>query len=209
MTSTRGGSDAGKTITGAKCLMFFESGDHTTNHNSEKEIFLEKVVNKTLCSEKKEVTLLGEKDFDYQVRDSITKNFYGTKTGYPILEFTPLSLTESRGRDKHRAGIVMSRVFRLKKHRQKRDEGVGRETTYSFQETEGVVFAAHLKGSCWGEIPPPLPSPDQEGRQLEEQFSNPRISSHEDKAFRCVYNYESPSQLREFISKYQTSTFTR
>ena len=148
MTSRRGGSNAGKSITGAKCLMFFESNDPTAIDNLEREINLEKLVDKTLCTERTEVTLLDEEDFGYQVRDSITKEYYGTKTGYSILEFTPSGLAESKGRDKHRAGLVMSRVFRLKKHKQKRDDGCGRETTYSFQETVGVVFAAHLKGSC-------------------------------------------------------------
>ena len=148
MTFRRGGSKAGKTITGAKCLLFFECDDPTTIDNLDREINLEKLVDKTLCTEKTEVNLLDEEDFGFQVRDSITKEYYGTKKGYPILEFTPTGLAVSKGKDKYRAGLVMTRVFKLKKHLQKRDEGCGCERTYSFQETVGVVFAAHLKGSC-------------------------------------------------------------
>ena len=69
LTSTRGGSKAGKTITGAKCLIFFESDYPTAIDNPERKIDLQKLVDKTLCTERTEVTLLDEEDFGYQVKD--------------------------------------------------------------------------------------------------------------------------------------------
>ena len=148
MTSKRGGTQSGKTITGAKCLMIFELEDPCEKDNLKSGFYLRKLIDKTLCSERTEVTVLEDEDFGHQVLDSQTKDFYGTKVGYPILEFTPTGTAESKGRDKHRCGLIMAQAFKLKKHRQWEDGK--RETTYSFQETKDLVFVAHLKGCSWG-----------------------------------------------------------
>ena len=117
--SKQGGSAAGKTGTGAKCLMFFESDDVGDMRDIGKGSLLGKLVNKILCGDIIEVTILEQSDFEYQVRDSTTDDFYGTKFGHPILKFTPSDIPASKGRKKCIPAIVISRVFKLKKHRQR------------------------------------------------------------------------------------------
>ena len=93
-------------ITGAKALLFFNFKERTD---------LPWLVNKTICHERMEVSFLEEEDCAYQVKDPNNGDFYGTKVGNSILQFTPTGLAESRGREKHRPGLILSRVFKLKK----------------------------------------------------------------------------------------------
>ena len=148
--------------------------------------------------------LLDQEDFEYQVKDSKYKEFYGTQVGYPILEFTPTELPESKGRNKHRPGIILSRVFKLKKHRQ-RSEDNKRQTTYSFIGTKGLVFAVHFKGVFWGGIHPP----DPQQRTTKEFFSNPNLFIQNQNSQRCIYDFREPKQVTEIINNYQAATFTR
>ena len=150
-TSRKGGSNAGRKVTGAKCLLYFEYKDGDESQNSNSRIGIDHIANKTLCSERMEVRMLEEQNFGYQAKDSSRGCYYGTKEGYPILEFNPNDLAESRGKEKHRAGLIITRVFGLKKHRQRAEENK-RETTNSFlgAETDRVIFAIHMKGSYWG-----------------------------------------------------------
>ena len=168
------------------------------------ELAFAKLIDKTLCSKRFEVAMLDEIDFEYQARDSSTDDFYGTKVGHQILEFTPPGIAESRGRVKHRPSLVMARVLKLKKHRQRSDI-VKREITYSFQKTSELVFVAHLKGSYWGKIPPP----DQKEKDMEEHYSNQRVVLNEEHAIRCVYDFQTPTQVKDLINKYQAGTFAR
>ena len=138
-TYKKGGSQSGKIITSAKCLLFFDC-DH-----QEQPIKLQEIIDQTFCSDRLEVSMNEEEDFGFSTKDRELGCFFGTKVGYPIFEFTPVGLPESRGKDKHRPGIIMSRVFKLKKHRQQ-GEGKSRPTSYSFQETKGVVFLINLRG---------------------------------------------------------------
>ena len=145
-TSRKGGSRAGSSVTGAKCLLFFDGNEADNKENLEYRIGLDYIATKTLCLERMEVRMLEEQNFGYQVRDSDTGDYYGTKEGYPIFEFTPFNLAESKGTEKHRAGRILARAFKLKKHRQW-GENKRRETTYSFSGTESHVITIQLKGS--------------------------------------------------------------
>ena len=87
-----------------------------------------------------------KENFAYQVIDTMTGDFYGTKKGHPILKFLPPDSSASKGKDKHKPVMVYSRVFQLKKHRQRIGNN-RRETTYSYGETNGTVIAIHLKGA--------------------------------------------------------------
>ena len=143
--------------------MFFDCKE-----DDEREFLLQNVIQKTLCSETLEVTVLHE-DFGYQVKDLESGRYYGTKAGYPILKFFAPDLAESKRKQKSRPALIMSRVFKLKKL-QKRNEIGGRITTCSFSEMSGEVVAVHLKGACWGKSPPP----EQEKRKLKAWYSEPR-----------------------------------
>ena len=149
VTSTKGGLEAGKVITGAKCLLIFKPDESRKYGNFKKEITLEYVANQITCRERMKATICREEDFGFLVKDSTSKNYYGTKVGYPILEFSPAGATKSKGKEKHRPGLIISRAFKIRKHRQWL-EGNVRETTYSFPGTEGIVFVVHLKGKYWG-----------------------------------------------------------
>ena len=197
-TSRRGGPKDSKAITGAKCLMFFDCKE-----DNEREFLLENIIQKTLCSETLEVTVLDE-DFGYQVKDSTSGSYYGTKANYPALKFFPPDLAESKGKQKHKPALVMSRVFKLKKHQQRAESG-GRITTYSFSEMSGEVIAAHLKGACWGEFFPP----DEEKRKLQEYYSKPRYFKREEHECRCIYDFYSPSQVMKLINNFEAGTFSK
>ena len=51
------------------------------------ELSFAKLIDKTLCSDRFEVAILEEIDFEYKARDSSTNDLYGTKVGHQILEF--------------------------------------------------------------------------------------------------------------------------
>ena len=84
VTSSKGGPKGSNAITGSKCLQFFDCDDSDKKVNYD-EFILEDVIDKTLCSEILKVTVQ-EEDFSYQVKDPMTGDFYGTKTGHPILK---------------------------------------------------------------------------------------------------------------------------
>ena len=141
-TSTKGGSNAGEVVTGAKCLLFFDLHDQNIEKGFSTEVSLESITDKTLCSDVLKVTVHAQEDFAYQVKDTKSGALYGTKIGHPILEFTPMGLAESKGKDKYRHGLVITRVFKLTKHNQRIDGS--RNTTYSFGEANDIVFAIHM-----------------------------------------------------------------
>ena len=118
ITSKKGGSKAGTTVTGAKALLFFSIEDLPETRDLEDRFKLEWFVNKMICTERLEVCILEDEDFAYQTKDPKHGDFDGTKEGHPILQFTPTGLPESKGKNKHRPGLIISRAFRLKKHRQ-------------------------------------------------------------------------------------------
>ena len=149
--------------------------------------------------------MLEEHNFGYQVKDSEDGDYYGTKEGYPILEFTPCNLKESKGAERSRAGLIIARVFKLKKHRQWCEKNGKRETTYSFSETRRNVFAIHMKGSYWDEVPPP----DAKLRSLENYYSTPRHFVQDERCIKCVYDYICPKKMWNIIAKYQAGTFTK
>ena len=173
MTSKKGGSNAGKTITGAKVLMFFHGENPAEQGELEKRFHLTWFVNQAICAERVEVCMLKEEGVAFLVMDPMYKDYYGTKVGHPILQFTPPGVAESRGREKYRPGLTISRVFKLKKHRRWGD-GDGddkiRETSDCFSETEGIVFLVQLKGAFWGNIPPP----HHQKSVLDAYYPNPR-----------------------------------
>ena len=84
-TSTRGGKSAGKKITGAKCLLFFDMN----KNRASTEVNLENIIGMTLCSQRFEVTFHKEENFEFQMKDKEKSATYGTKVGNPILEFNP------------------------------------------------------------------------------------------------------------------------
>ena len=190
-------------VTGAKCLMFFECHDSDKENDFEGQYSLRWVIDKLLCSERLEVTLLKEEDFAYKAKDSISGAYYGTKRGYPILEFTPTGLPESRGRDKHKAGCVVSRVFKLARHKKRTMSG--RQTTFSFSETLGLAYVVHLRGKCWGKIPPP----DNVEGILQQYYSKPTHFVQEEKLISCVYDYQKAAHIQDVIYKYQAGSFTK
>ena len=192
--SSRGGSKGSKSITGAKCLMFFDGDEDIQIGDSTGVVTLNDIIDKTLCSERLQVRILEQKDFEFQMKESKSGSFFGTKMGYTILEFSPTGLGESRGKGKHRPGMIFSRVFKLKKHFQ-RLEGGGRETTYSFSDTKGIVFSIHLRGSCWEKIPPP----DSQQPLIDDYFMSPRSFVHEDSCNKCVYDFQKPEQVKSLI----------
>mgnify|MGYP001799515166 CR=1 FL=1 len=149
-TSRKGGSKAGKVVTGAKCLLFFEYKEVDKIPKSQMDIKF--IVNKTLFSERMEVRMIDEHNFEHQVKDSYNGCLYGTKKGYPILGFTPCDWAKSKVAGKHQPELIIARVVKVNKHRQRID-GDKRETTYSFSEPDGdaAIFAIHMKGSYWGE----------------------------------------------------------
>ena len=118
---------------------------------------------------------------------------------------TPTGLSKSRRRDKHRPGLIISRVFKLKKHRQWTDDDETRETTYSFPGTVGIVFLAQLKGAFWGDVAPPVP----QEIKLEDCYSNPRHFLLDKNNCRCVYDFKTPAQLQELINRFEAGTFSR
>ena len=85
--SSRGGTKAGTSITGAKCLMFFDGDENVDISNSTGVVTLADIVDKTLCSERLEVTMIEQEDFAFQIKGSESGSFFGTKVGYPILSF--------------------------------------------------------------------------------------------------------------------------
>ena len=109
-TSTRGGNRAASdnTIISAKCLLFY---------NDQSQSQLSTIIDQTLCSEKLEVAILRDEDFKYSARDGESGSFYGSRKGYFVLKFNPLGLHESRGQSKSKPGIIMTRVFKMKKDR--------------------------------------------------------------------------------------------
>ena len=113
-TSMKGGKTAGTAITGATCLLFFNSDGTDKVDNLAEEISLEAMCDKLICSERHEVTEHEQENFAFQVKDTELNVFYGTKAGYAILELSPSGLPESRGKEKHRPGIILSRVFKSK-----------------------------------------------------------------------------------------------
>ena len=117
-TSKRSGSKAGKSITGAKCLLFFNREGFFNKEGVFQSVKLETIIDKILCLEQLDVTVNEQVDFEYQVKDSESNSFYGTKIGHAIIEFNPTQRAESRGKDKHGPGIILSQVFKLKRHRQ-------------------------------------------------------------------------------------------
>ena len=92
------------------------------------------------------------------------------------MKFFPSDLDESKGKQKFRPALIVSRVFLLKKHQQRNKDG-GRTTTYSFAESSGNVIAVHLKGAWWGEVSPP---PDLEKIKLESYHGSPRYFENEE-----------------------------
>ena len=119
-TSMKGGSVAGTTITGAKCLLFFKTEEPSDVVEADKNINLEAIIDKTLCSDRLLVKVLKQMDFAYRIHEPKSEKLsvsWGTKVGWPILEISPDALPESKGRDKHRPVIIMSRVFAMEKHR--------------------------------------------------------------------------------------------
>ena len=145
LTSRKGGAKAGKEITNAKCLLFYGK-QAQAKEGIQQNISLKAIIEKLLCCERMEVLMHEKGDFEFPVKDSLSGVLYGTKAGHPMFEFIPTNIAESRGKDKHRPGLMVSRVFGIRKHRQ-RCQGSRRETTFSFSETAGVVFAVHLKGT--------------------------------------------------------------
>ena len=190
-------------ITGAKCLMFFEYPDPTAKEKFENNLF-EDIIDKTVCSEILQVVVLKEEDFRYQIKDPQSGNYYGKKRGHPTLQFFPPVLSKSKGRDKVKSALIMARVFNLKKHQQRSEDG-RRRTICSHQETNGIVIAAHLKGAWWGGSCPP----DDEERKPEKYHSQPRYFAYDAHWCRCVYDFHTPTQVRGLISNYESSTFTR
>ena len=83
---------AGTTITGAKALLFFRSEDPNEKDDLEERFNFSWFVGKTICNERIEVCILQDEDFQYQVKDPHSGDFYGTKKGHPILRFTPTGL---------------------------------------------------------------------------------------------------------------------
>ena len=75
-TTMRGGASAGKVVTGAKCLLFFECDDPDKKGVFESRYSVEGFVDKILCSERLEVTILNEEDFAYQAKDSKSGAYY-------------------------------------------------------------------------------------------------------------------------------------
>ena len=197
-TSRYGRKKSRVTSTGAKCLFFFD------DKNSPQEKALKSIVEKILCNEVLEVTLLDEEDFGYQVKDKETNSYFGSRCGYQIFKFFPSKLEESKGKSKFRPSLIISRVFLLKKHQQRNEDG-WRTTTYSFAESSEYVIAVHLKGALWGEVSPP----DQEKPKLEDYFGNPRYCKNEERQYRCVYEYQDPSQVMRLINNFEAGTFTK
>ena len=143
-TSKKGGAQAGKMVSRAKCLLFFNCND-SDKAEFEKRFSLDYIAGKILCGEKIAATLLAEENFGYQVKDWVKGDYYGTKVGYPILEFTPAGVHESRGKERRKPGLIISRVFKLGRHREIDKTGICRRT-FSFRRTDGIVFVAYLRG---------------------------------------------------------------
>ena len=203
LTSKQGGANRGKEITGAKCLLFYND-EAKAKEGLYKEICLTTIIEKTLCLECFEVLIHEEQDFEFSLKDSVTGAFFGTKKGHPMMEFNPTGLAESRGSDKHKPGIIISRVFEMKKHRQ-RVQGK-RIVTYSFSDTSsGIVFAVHLKGIYWATTPPP----DMQEYQIPKHYMSPRFFVHDDNSTRCVYSFLKAEELKNTINKFEAGTFTK
>ena len=139
-----------------------------------------------------------EGDFQFPVKDSVSGVRYGTKKGHPVFEFIPTGLTESRGSDRHRPGIIISRVFEFKKHRQRVKGAPSRmETTYSFSDITGIIFAVQLKGVYWASTPPP----DVQEYKVAKHYMTPLNFVQQDYSSRCVYNFLKPEELKNTIYK--------
>ena len=115
-TSRRGGSKDRKKVTGAKCLLFFEYKGTGERKNSGSKFTIDYIAGKMLCLERMEVKMLGSRNFDYQVKDQLKGCYYGTKEGNPILEFTPNGHGKSKGTEKHRPRLIISRALKLLKY---------------------------------------------------------------------------------------------
>ena len=114
-TSKWGGSKERRSITGAKCLLFFRRDDHLVMGGTESQFTLEDIAQKTLCSNVMEVSV-EEEDFEHQIKDKQSSIFYGSRRGYPILKFTPSNIAESKGKEsigqkRYKAGLTIARVF--------------------------------------------------------------------------------------------------
>ena len=61
-TCKRGGSTSGKVVTGAKSILFFKCDDPSNEEECDKEITLEWIADKLLCTEEMEVTAFDQED---------------------------------------------------------------------------------------------------------------------------------------------------
>ena len=92
----------------------------------------------------------------------------------------------------------------INKHRQRLEDS-GRGTTYSFSETDGIVFAIQLKGIYWAGIPPP----DPQEHHAANYYMEPRHFVQNEDSYRCVYNFHKPGELKNIINKFESGTFTK
>ena len=109
-TSRYGGPKSRVTATGAKCLLFFD-GNNSPEEKADEGELLESIVEKILCNEVLEVTLLDEEDFEYQVKDKETNSYFGSRAGYPILKFFvyPLLSHEQNSDKKNNIDVFLTK----------------------------------------------------------------------------------------------------
>ena len=77
---------------------------------------------KIVCSDRLQVTVHKRKNFAFQIKHVRSSALYGTKVGYPILQLSPATQPISKGKERHRLEMIISRVFKMIKHRK---QGVG------------------------------------------------------------------------------------
>ena len=51
--------------------------------------------------------------------------------------------------------------------------------------------------------------PDDEKRQPEEYHSHPRYFGYDERFYRCVYDFQTPSKVSSLIHNFEAGTFTK
>ena len=144
VTSKICGKNVYGVITSAKCIMKFNVKKQQNRGPVKESIVIKDIMNKLVCQEMMKVTAMSDTNFAYICKDSISGDMYGTKEGWPVFELTPADIKESKGTQKHKPGIVVARVFRIK--RGKKWVDAKRINIYNIIGEKHVAFLVFLKG---------------------------------------------------------------
>ena len=138
VTSKHGGNKDRDLITQAKCILKFGLRKLQEDESLGGKVVSNDIMTKLVCSETMKLSVLSNDNFSHISKDSISGHIYGSKQGWPALELTPTAIKESRGTQKHKPGIVVVRVFKVK--RRKRLVDGKRTIVYEFMGETHTAF---------------------------------------------------------------------